>query len=263
MANAHGDFIWYELMTPDPAGAKAFYDKVIGWNMQAQGNPMPNGSEYREIMAQDGNHAGGVLTLTPQMAESGVRPAWFGYVAVEDVDAAVAKAKQAGGSVFMEPMDMEGVGRMAMLADPQGAPFYVMRGFPTEESRAYQVMSPGHVAWNELNTSDTEAARSFYYDLFGWTDGEAMPMGELGTYQMFNQNGQSIGGMIKVPGEAGSGPMWQFYFAVEDIDEAHRVISANGGQVLQEPEEIPGGYYSLSAADPQGAMFGLAGPRKG
>jgi predicted enzyme related to lactoylglutathione lyase len=262
MANLHGDFIWYELMTPDPAGAKAFYDVVIGWSMAGEGNAMPGGAEYREVMAQDGNHAGGVLTLTPQMAEAGTQPAWIGYIGVDDVDATVSKAQEHGGTVFMGPMDMEGVGRMAMLADPQGVPFYVMRGFPGGESKAYQMMSPGHVAWNELNTGEPEAARTFYYELFGWTDGEAMPMGELGTYQMFDQNGQTIGAMMRLIRDSMPSPSWLFYFAVEDIDEAHRAISASGGQVLQEPQEIPGGMFSLSARDPQGAMFAIVGPRK-
>ena len=261
MPNLHGDFIWYELMTPDPASARAFYGAVLGWTIAAEGNAMPGGSEYREIMAQDGNHAGGVLTLTPQMADSGVRPAWFGYVGVDDVDAAVAKAQEKGATLFMGPMDMDGVGRMAMLADPQGAPFYVMRGFPGGESKAYQMMSPGHVAWNELNTNDFDAGRSFYYDLFGWTDGESMPMGDLGTYQLFDQNGQSIGAVSPLLGE--TPPGWRFYFAVQDIDDAQRAVTANGGTLLQEPQEIPGGMFSIRVTDPQGAILALVGPRKG
>jgi predicted enzyme related to lactoylglutathione lyase len=261
MPNLHGDFLWYELMTPDPAGAKAFYDAVIGWTIAAEGNAMPNGSEYREIMAQDGTHAGGVLTLTPQMAEAGAPPAWFGYIAVEDVDAAVANAQALGAALFMGPMDMEGIGRMAMLADPQGTPFYVMRGFPGGESKAYQMMTPGHVAWNELNTSDFEAARSFYYDLFGWTNGEPMPMGELGTYQLFDQNGQSIGAISPVLGEMPTG--WVFYIAVDDVDRAYQAITAHGGTALQEPQEVPGGMFSAYARDPQGAAFAIVGERKG
>jgi predicted enzyme related to lactoylglutathione lyase len=261
MPNLHGDFIWYELMTPDPSGAKAFYDAVLDWTVAAKGNPMPGGSEYREIMAQDGNHAGGVLTLTGQMAEAGSRPAWFGYVGVDDVDTLVANAQERGATLFMGPTDMEGVGRMAMLADPQGAPFYVMRGFPGGESKAYQTMTPGHVAWNELNTSDFDRGRGFYYDLFGWTDGEAMPMGELGTYQLFDQNGQSIGAISPLLGE--TRPGWLFYFAVEEIDRARKRVSAHGGTLLQEPQEIPGGMFSVNARDPQGALFAMVGPREG
>jgi len=261
MTNVHGDFIWYELMTPDPAASRAFYDAVTGWTMQAEGAAMPNGSEYREIMGQDGTHAGGVLTLTPEMAQHGARPAWLGYVGVEDVDAAVERAREAGGSVLMQPMDMEGIGRMALLADPFGAPFYVMRGLPGMDSKAYQTMTPGHVAWNELSTPDPEAARTFYYALFNWTDGEAMPMGELGTYQMFDQNGQSIGAVMRLP-DGSMAPAWLFYIAVEDIDSAHRAIGARGGQVLMGPQEVPGGMFCVNAIDPQGAMFAVVGARR-
>jgi len=263
MSNSQGAFVWYELMTPDPAGATAFYDAVIGWTIQAEGRAMSSGAEYREILAQDGQHSGGVLTLSPEMQQEGARPAWIGYVAVDDVDTTLARAVERGATTFIEPMDMEGIGRMAMLADPQGAPFYILSGPAVGASRAWQMMSPGHVAWNELNTSDPEAARSFYYGLFGWTDGEAMPMGEMGTYQMFDHAGQTIGAMMQLIRQSAPVPLWLFYFAVEDIDEAHRAIPANGGQVLQEPQEIPGGMFALSARDPQGAMFALVGPRKG
>lgn len=260
MPNAHGDFIWYELMTPDPAAAKAFYENVLPWTVEAEGNTMPNGSEYRAITAP-GGYVGGVLTLTPEMVSSGARAAWFGYVAVDDADAAVAKVRSAGGQVLMEPMDMEGIGRMAMLADPSGAPFYVIRGASDEESTAYRSMKTGHVAWNEVNTSDFESARSFYHNLFGWTDGENMPMGEMGTYQMFDQHGRSIGAIMKLNGEAPP-PMWLFYFAVDDIDTAHAAIHANGGQAMHEPQPIPGDMFTVSATDPQGAMFAVVGARR-
>jgi len=88
-------------------------------------------------------------------------------------------------------------------------------------------------------------------------------MGEMGTYQMFDHAGQTIGAMMQLIRQSAPVPLWLFYFAVEDIDEAHRAIPANGGQVLQEPQEIPGGMFALSARDPQGAMFALVGPRKG
>ena len=62
-----GAFIWYELMTDDPAGAKAFYDAVVGWNVQADATPMPTGTEYRMIGRSGGGAAGGVLTIGDDM----------------------------------------------------------------------------------------------------------------------------------------------------------------------------------------------------
>lgn len=264
MANAHGDFIWYELMTPDPAGAKAFYERFLPWSIDQQGSPMPGpmsgGAEYREIRAPEG-HAGGVLTLTPEMLAQGAGPAWIGYVGVDDVDDAVARLREAGGAVHMEPMDMEGVGRMAMAADPLGATFYVMRGASDEDSTAYRTMSDGHVAWNELTTPDDARARKFYYALFGWTDGEEVPLGEMGRYRMFDQQGRSIGAIMEYAGEA---PLqgWLYYIAVPDIDAAASGVAEGGGTVTQGPDPIPGDMFCLVANDPQGATFALVGPRK-
>src|SRR5215212_8301389 len=81
-AKHHGAFIWYELMTPDPEGAKAFYDAVVGWNI-SEGAPEFNG--YRMIGRSDGGFAGGVLPLTDEMQQHGARPTWLGYVNVADV----------------------------------------------------------------------------------------------------------------------------------------------------------------------------------
>src|SRR5690606_22429029 len=104
------------------------------------------------------------------------RPSWFGYVGVDDVDGIVADIVKAGGVQYIPPTDVPGVGRFAMLADPQGAPFYVMRGEPDETSTAFSPAKAGHCQWNELSTSDPAGALSFYTSRFGWTKGDTMPM---------------------------------------------------------------------------------------
>src|SRR3954468_8883879 len=95
MANPAGSFIWYELMTPDPAGSKRFYDAVVaGWTIEAQ----PSGDmDYRMITRSDGGNSGGVLLLTEEMQGHGARPCWLGYLGVPDVDAAGARVGEGGG----------------------------------------------------------------------------------------------------------------------------------------------------------------------
>lgn len=260
MTNAHGDFIWYELMTTDLDAARAFYDPVADQRLDEHGDSLPNGGEYRMVLGSTGL-AGGALGLTPAMIDQGARPAWLGYVAVEDVDAALVHAVELGGTVMMPAFDMEGVGRMALLTDPHGAPFYLMRGFSEETSEVHQPdMQAGHFAWNELLSPDPEAAFAFYSALCGWTRGEALQMGEMGSYQMFDQGTRSIGGMMRAP--EGEPAHWMFYTAVADIDAAAQAARAHGGEIDIGPVEIPGGAYSLMARDPQGAHFGLVGPRK-
>src|SRR3954467_9786042 len=85
-----GEFIWYELMTPDPEGSKAFYDAVVGWTI---GEAAPEFNGYRMIGRQDGGFAGGFLPLTDEMQQNGARPTWLGYINVADVDQAVTSVE--------------------------------------------------------------------------------------------------------------------------------------------------------------------------
>ncbi|HEY0625379.1 MAG TPA: VOC family protein [Allosphingosinicella sp.] len=256
MRNTHGSFIWYELLTSDPDAAARFYGDVIGWRAENANQP---GMDYRFFYA---GHEGiaGHMKLPLEAADAGARPVWLGYIGVEDVDETVAGIEAAGGRVQMPAMDIEGVGRMAMVADAQGIPFYVMRGFSDQPSTSFG-NEPGHCAWNELSTSDQDGALTFYTSLFGWEKGDAMPMGEMGDYQFINLGGEMIGAIMRAPAE-GPPPMWRYYFQVEDIDASTASVTAGGGTVHHGPHEIPGGNFMIIASDPQGAMFGAVGPRK-
>ena len=257
--------IWYELMTPDPAAVAPFYRGVTGWEIPAAGHPMPNGSEYREIRRSDGGFAGGVLTLTAQMAGSGVRSGWATYFDVGDVDAAVAKATGMGAAVHMPAMTMPGVGRMAMIADPQGAVFYLMNPTPPPDqpdaqSDVFQPMTPGHCWWNELETTDEPGATAFYTALLGWSAGQAMPMGDKGHYRFVEAGGEQIGAIN--PWMADYMRVgWLPYFGVADIDAARAAAEAEGGTVTHDVHQVPNGDFIFTATDPAGAPVGFVGPK--
>ena len=261
--NPHGAFIWYELITPDPVGAKAFYEEVVGW---AIGEASPEFNGYRMIGRSDSGQAGGVLPLTDEMQSHGARPAWLGYVGVDDVDPAVTAIEQAGGKALMPAFDIPDIGRIALVADPQGAPFYVMKPTPPkgQEGKASTVFSvdqPQHVRWNELSTTDPDAAIAFYGQHFGWTQQGEMDMGEMGKYRFIHHHGVAIGAVMpKMPEMPVS--LWTYYIGVDDIDRAASAVQAGGGSILNGPMEIPGGEFALNALDPQGASFGLVGPRQ-
>jgi hypothetical protein len=261
--NPHGAFIWYELLTPDPEGAKAFYDAVVGWDIDRKAMPGP--VEYRMIKRSDGGNAGGVLRLTDQMASQAVRPVWLGYIAVDDVDASVAAIERDGGKVQMPAADIPEVGRIAMVADPQGAPFYLIRPTPPRDRRdassdVFSVDRPQHVRWNELWSADPDGAVDFYKRHFGWSQEGDMDMGAMGKYRFVQHAGVGIGAIMpKMPDVPAS--MWNFYVGVDDIDRAAEAVKSRGGNLFQDPMEIPGGEYALNGADPQGALFGLVGPR--
>ena len=262
-SSGRGDFIWYELMTTDPEGAKTFYDAVVGWSF---GEAVPEFNGYRMIGRSDGKAAGGVLPLTAEMQEHGARPAWLGYVCVDDVDQAVASIEGAGGKALMPAFDIPNVGRIAMVTDPQGAPFYVMRptppaNDPSAESDVFSVDQPQRVRWNELSTTDADAALDFYRREFGWGQEGDMDMGEMGKYRFIQSHGVNIGAVMRKPPQMPVS-LWTYYIGVDDIDRAAEAIKAGGGQIFNGPMEIPGGEFALNALDPQGASFGLVGPRK-
>ena len=254
MANPQGTPVWYELMTPDPDGAKAFYDDVVGWNIEAQAS---GDMDYRMVTAPDGHNVAGVLRLTPEMLAGGAKPGWYFYLGVQDVDAMVERIRQAGGSIHMGPMDIPDVGRFALVADPQGMVFYIMRGDSAEESQAFQVNTPGHPAWNELVSSDHKAALDFYGPLFGWENAETMAMGEMGDYAFIDHHGTRIGAAMTAGG--GWPTRWTYYVNVVSIDAAKARVEAAGGTVTQGPHEVPGGMHIIQGVDPQGVPFALVG----
>ena len=254
-----GSHICYELMTTDPDAAKAFYGRVVpGWSF---GERMPGDQDYRMIERGDGGLAGGVFGLQQEQLDHGARPTWMGYVGVDDVDATVAQVEARRGQTLMPAFDIP-QGRIAMVADPQGNPFYVMKPVPPEGQQGKQsdLFSPTgeqRVAWNELTTSDPDAARQFYGELFGWTSDEFMPMGELGEYRFFARGDTTIGAVCK-PGPGGSSG-WRYYIRVPSIAKAVEAVNANGGTVAMGPHEVPGGDHIIIGQDPQGAEFALVG----
>jgi uncharacterized protein len=259
MTTLQGSWIWYELMSPDPAGAKAFYDAVVGWNMST-GHGGDN--DYGFIANADGGMTGGLLRLTADMAEHGARPGWIGYIGVDDVDAFLPRLEAAGGAVLMPARDVPMAGRIAMVSDCCGAPFYVMTPTPPPgggESTAFSSTLLGRCAWNELMAGNAANAVAFYSGLLDWALPEPMDMGPMGKYQFIEHDGVQIGAIMQKMPQMPV-PIWNHYFHVPSIAVAKAAIEAGGGQVINGPMEVPGGGSIVQGIDPQGAMFSLTGP---
>lgn len=260
MGTLHGSWIWYELMTPDAVGAKAFYEAVVGGWTLTPGAPETGG--YGFIANADGGMTGGIVSLSAQMCEHGARPCWLGYIGVDDVDAALVAVEMAGGKVLMPPHDVPTAGRMAMVADCCGAPFYIMTPTPPPgggESTAFaRFETLGRCSWNELMAGDDAKALEFYAGLFGWHTPEPMDMGEYGKYHFVEHDGVPIGAIMKklpqVPAAS-----WNHYFRVASIETARALVEVNGGQVINGPMQVPGDDWIIQGIDPQGAMFSLVG----
>jgi hypothetical protein len=189
----------------------------------------------------------------PIMME-GQPPAWTTYVSVTDADASIAKVKAAGGMVFVEPMDVLDVGRMAVFADPSGAAAAVWQ--PRRHVGAGLVNEPGALAWNELSTRDVPAATAFYSSVFGW-EAETADMGGM-DYTTWKLEGQDIGGMMAMPAEvpAEVPSYWLAYFGTADCDATVAEATAGGATLMAGPVDIPPGRFAV-LADPFGAAFGV------
>lgn len=247
-------FVWYELMTTDGAAAAKFYADVVGW--KAAKSPMPN-MDYTLFNA-GADQVAGAFALTKEALAGGAPVGWVGYVGVANADKAAADLKAAGGKVLRGPDDIPGVGRFAMVTDPQGAAFALFQPAHADDSSPADINKPGHVGWHELYAVDGATIFDFYGKLFSWVKGEAMDMGPAGKYQMFGPaDGAMIGGMMTKPAQM-KVPAWAFYFNVPSIEAAMSKVKS-GGQVLNGPTEVPGGQWIIQCLDPQGANFALVG----
>lgn len=253
--STEGRFVWYEILTDDPGETQGFYPKVAGWRFQ-KWDDAPEGSPDYYMWHVGDRPAGGVTELPEEAREQGARPHWLGYVEVDDVDGVVERAVALGGQTMVEPMDVPEVGRMAVLADPQGA-FFAVYAPAGDGMELPDAPAPGDVSWHELATSDHEAAWSFYSELLGWEAGEAMDMGDGWIYQLFNAGGDDIGGMFTRSDEMPGPPAWIYYVHVGDLDGALKTVTAKGGKVLNGPQEVPGGDRVAQCMDPRGAVFAL------
>lgn len=245
-------FVWHDLMTTDIKAAKAFYGKVVGWTYQDQG------PDY-EVTLVDNHGTGGMMTMPPHLI--GMPPFWSGYIYTPDVDAACVKLKSLGGTVHREPWDISGVLRMAVVADPTGAMFNIMQPLSQPNDVPARAGALGTVGWNELHTGDLAAAWAFYSQMFGWTKGVTMPMGEMGDYQIFQIDGKDVGGMMKQQPMLPQ-PMWLYYFLVDGIEAAVERTTGAGGKIAMGPHQVPGGHWIVSAFDPQGGSFQLLSATK-
>jgi predicted enzyme related to lactoylglutathione lyase len=257
MSHAASPFVWYELMTTDLGAAEAFYRQAIGWTIADAGMPDLKYS----IASAGGRGVAGMMTLPPEVRALGVPPNWTGYIGVADVDAWAERIRAAGGTIHHPPTDIPGVGRFAVVADPQGAAFALYKGNSDDEMPP-ATNAPGTMGWHELYASDLDAAWAFYSAMFGWTKGEAIDMGPMGVYQLFVGPGShAIGGMMKRPPEVPAA-CWLYYVNVEAIDAAMARVLAGGGRVLMGPQQVPGGSWIAQCTDPQGAMFAMVAPRR-
>lgn len=243
---APGTPSWVDLASTDVAASARFYSALFGWDAADQG---PEGGGYHMFLKEGKAVAG----LGPQMQE-GAPPNWATYVSVASADDTVAAVRDAGGMVFLDPMDVLDVGRMAVCADPTGVAFSVWE--PRAHKGAQLANEAGAFCWNELNTRDPETAAAFYSAVFGWKGKTSEGMQGYTELQLGER---TIAGMIditeRVPAEIPA--HWLVYFGVENCDAAVSKVQELGGSVMVGPMDIPDVGRFAVVGDPQGAFFAV------
>jgi predicted enzyme related to lactoylglutathione lyase len=239
-----GRFVWHELMTPDTSAAHSFYSKTLGWKSQAS-EQVP---DYSMFVGSNGPLGGSVAL--PAGASH-----WLAYIGTPDIEATVAQAVELGAKVIKEVEDIPGMGKYAVLNDPQGAQFavYSSEADPGRDKPAKR----GEFSWHELMTTDAKAALDFYAELFGWEKRNAHDMGPMGFYYLFGRNGQEIGGMFDKPANVPGGPAWLGYVRVKDVNQTAKKVKSAGGTLTNGPMEVPGGDWIAQFIDPLGAAFAV------
>jgi predicted enzyme related to lactoylglutathione lyase len=243
-----GKFIWFELVSTDPARAQAFYGEVVGWRVV----PWQAGPETYEMIYSGETMLGGYAAP----ASAGEPARWLSYVSVADVDAAARTAAANGGKVVQAPFDAPGAGRMARILDPQGAELCL---FTKEtDDPADREPSQGEFFWTELHTPDPVAALAFYEKVVGFSN-RALDMGPAGTYHIISGGGADRGGVSAhiLPGER---PYWLPYIKVDDPDAAVARARKLGGTVQLGPIDIPNAGRAGYLADPTGASIAVMHP---
>jgi len=236
-------------MTTDGEAAHKFYGQLFPeWKIVVGEG---HGCTYR--MVHVGDRA--LCCMIPFDKAHGYPSHWVGYVAVENCDATVARMEQLGGKTCCPAFDAPGVGRFALVNDPQGAiikPFQPAAPLPALEKHVV-----GQVCWSELLTTDLDKATAFYTSAFDWQT-QVHDFGPPhGKYTLFRSGGKDIGGAMAMPPGAEAPPHWLYYFMADDVDARTRKAGDLGARIHVEPRDIPGiGRFSV-LADPGGATFAL------
>lgn len=241
---------WIDLGTPDIDAAAAFYGGLFDWRFHP-GGPEVGGYGLFQL---GGRTAAGGMQTTPEQGP----PSWTVYFRTPDADATGRAAEQARGSVAVQPMDVQDLGRMAILADQAGVPFGLWQ--PGRNKGLEVVQEPGSLCWVELYTADVPAAAAFYHSVLGLETFGADFAG--GTYTTFNPAGESedamFGGVVPLADDPGEEEAyWLPYFEVADTDATVARAEGLGGAVRLPAMDVPSVGRLAKLADPHGARFAV------
>jgi uncharacterized protein len=245
----HGHFVWHELMTPDGAAAEKFYTELLGWKFR---HTVISGNRPYRLIDANGREQGGMFEICP---EEKIPAHWCGYVSVPDVDEAIQLAKQHGGKVPCEPIDVPNVGRFAYVLDPEGAGFTVYRD-AQGDAPAPAMPGLGDFCWDSLTVHDGERALAFYSAVVGWTRGQ---FGDAPGLFFATKSGETIADVDAPQGGAPS--FWTTHVVVANLAESRTKAQTLGATILVAEINVPNIGQMALISDPWGAVISLFEPQ--
>jgi predicted enzyme related to lactoylglutathione lyase len=234
---------WIELGVPDLDRALQFYGAVFGWEFDV------GPEEYgRYTMCLLRGRRVAALAVQP---DPSVGVFWNVYLATDDCDRTVDRAREAGGTLLDAPMDVMDQGRMAIVCDPVGAQFGLWEG--RSFAGAQVVNEPGSLVRNDLVTADPEPAREFYAAVFDFTLDRNADLPDFDFTFLRRPDGHEVAGIMGAPGRASS---WSTTFEAAGTDHlVERALAAGGTCPAGTQDFLYGRMATIT--DPFGAEFSV------
>lgn len=249
-----GKVVWRDLLTNTPDESRRFYGELFGWEFEKPGIDIGiGGAGAYTLIRHEGRLIGGIVD-TVAIGRSENISQWITTMAVTDIEAAVGRVADAGGSVMSPPESIGSRGQMAVVEDPTGAVFAMLQtseGDPPDYEPDYNGW-----LWDELWTSDVGKATDFYRTVIGfqYTDHDINVTDH--DYRVLKMNDTPRAGVLPNPFE-GERPVWVNYLRVEDPSAITARVENLGGTILVEAQERPIGGEVAFIAGPSGAGVAL------
>ena len=242
-----GRFVWHDLMARDVGAARKFYGELLGWRFE----DTRRGDRSYVLASSAAGRVAGIVDISA-MANAGQQ--WLSFMAVDDVNKSAAQVRSDGGKILVEPRDIDGIGRAAVVADPQGAPLglaQLLRNPPDPQQPI-----ANHFFWQEYLARDAAQALDFYKRLAAYES--AITDSRLGIEYHVLRKTRGRAGLFQLPATVVDvEPNWLPYVFVSDpATVAARVPGLGGRIVVAARPDLRNGSLVV-IADPGGAVLAL------
>ena len=244
-------FEWHELFSPEPEKSAGFYADICTGDIEKM---VLSSSNLPYFIVRMSN--GGSLGITGLPSES-IPMGWYGYIFTEDMNQTLERVKKLGGRIVLPATMEKGIGKYALISDPEGVVLGVDELVPDLRPPKPNI----GVSWNELVVRNLESTLKFYQDLFGWKVVDKFPM-ETGPYLILGTGDDPKTEFGAIYASQETPPTWRYYIHIERMDPVIEKVKEMGGKVTMGPLEVPGGTFVALCLDDQGIPFAIHAPKR-